>query len=68
MDVEKKSRKIDAQKLLDEKDAEAEMQLNIQGESDEFVLPTPEVSLSLCSLIDVIPSWQFLNVLNIEPS
>ncbi|BFI17198.1 25S rRNA (cytosine2870-C5)-methyltransferase [Marchantia polymorpha subsp. ruderalis] len=42
MDVEKKSRKIDAQKLLDEKDAEAEMQLNIQGESDEFVLPTPE--------------------------
>ncbi|KAG6552453.1 hypothetical protein Mapa_006014 [Marchantia paleacea] len=42
MDVEKKARKIDAQKLLDEKDAEAEMQLNIQGESDEFVLPTPE--------------------------
>ncbi|KAL2622962.1 hypothetical protein R1flu_003167 [Riccia fluitans] len=42
LDVEKKSRKIDAQKILDEKDAEAEMQLNIQGEADDFSLPTAE--------------------------
>ncbi|KAL3691054.1 hypothetical protein R1sor_004705 [Riccia sorocarpa] len=42
LDVEKRSRKIDAQRILDEKDAEAEMQLNIQGESDDFRLPTAE--------------------------
>ncbi|CAM6107151.1 unnamed protein product [Calypogeia fissa] len=43
LDVEKKARKVDAQRAQDEKDAEAEeMQLNIQGDSEFFQLPTEE--------------------------
>ena len=44
-DIEKKSRAIDEEKAKEEEDADAEMQLNINQESDEFRLPTKEVSI-----------------------
>ncbi|KAG0560710.1 hypothetical protein KC19_9G006600 [Ceratodon purpureus] len=43
MDVEKKSRRIDAQRQREAEDAkEEELQLNIQGDTDDFRLPTDE--------------------------
>lgn len=44
MDVEKKSRFLDAQKQREVEEArQEEMQLNIQGDADDFRLPTEEV-------------------------
>ena len=58
--TEKKSRAIDEEKEKEEEDTDAEMQLNINQESDEFRLPTKEVSLFktifcifLCDLYDM---------------
>lgn len=43
MDVEKKSRSLDAQKQREVEEArQEEMQLNIQGDADDFRLPTEE--------------------------
>jgi ribosomal RNA methyltransferase Nop2 len=44
MDVEKKSRFLDAQKQREAEEArEEELQLNIQGDADDFRLPTEQV-------------------------
>lgn len=43
MDVEKKSRKIDAQRAREEEEATAELQTNIQDTTEMFELPTEEV-------------------------
>ncbi|KAF9619024.1 hypothetical protein IFM89_004368, partial [Coptis chinensis] len=42
LDIEEESRKIDEKRAREQKDAEAELQLNIKEESDEFRLPTEE--------------------------
>jgi len=51
MDVEKKSRFLDAAKQREAAEARAEeLQLNIQGDSDHFRLPTVEVLRSFYNL------------------
>jgi hypothetical protein len=45
--VERKSRRLDLEKAKQEDDAEAELQLNIQGRQDDFQLPTPEVGFKV---------------------
>jgi ribosomal RNA methyltransferase Nop2 len=50
-DIEKISRAIDEKKKREKDDAAAEMQTNIQEESDEFRLPTKQVSFLFCFLI-----------------
>ena len=47
-DIEKISRAIDEKKKREKDDAAAEMQTNIQEESDEFRLPTKQVSFLFC--------------------
>lgn len=42
LDVERKARELDAAKAREEKEAANELQLNIQGDGDEFALPTAE--------------------------
>ena len=44
-DIEKKARVIDARKKREEEEGGKELELNIQGESDEFRLPTQKVCL-----------------------
>jgi ribosomal RNA methyltransferase Nop2 len=50
-DIEKISRAIDEKKKREKDDAAAEMQTNIQEESDDFRLPTKQVSFLFCFLI-----------------
>jgi ribosomal RNA methyltransferase Nop2 len=50
-DIEKISSAIDEKKKREKDDAAAEMQTNIQEESDEFRLPTKQVSFLFCFLI-----------------
>ncbi|KAF9589040.1 hypothetical protein IFM89_018302, partial [Coptis chinensis] len=42
LDIEEESRKIDEKRAREQKDTEAELQLNIKEEYDEFRLPTEE--------------------------
>ncbi|GER24741.1 ribosomal RNA small subunit methyltransferase F [Striga asiatica] len=41
-DIERKARAIDEERVQEQADGEAELQLNIREEADEFTLPTPE--------------------------
>ena len=42
-DFEKEAREIDEEKAREQVDAEAELELNIKNEANEFALPTEEV-------------------------
>ncbi|KAH9318760.1 hypothetical protein KI387_020529, partial [Taxus chinensis] len=42
LDIEKKSRILDAERTREQEDADAELQLNIQQEPDDFTLPTAQ--------------------------
>ncbi|GER45958.1 ribosomal RNA small subunit methyltransferase F [Striga asiatica] len=41
-DIERRARAIDEERVQEQADGEAELQLNIREEADEFTLPTPE--------------------------
>lgn len=47
-DFEKGARALDEEKAREEVDAEAELELNIKNEANEFALPTEEVQPMRC--------------------
>ncbi len=57
LEVEKKSRLLDEDKIREAEEAKEEgMQLNIQGDSDDFRLPTAEVC-SVSALKAGVEGW-----------
>ncbi|KAK6154484.1 hypothetical protein DH2020_008732 [Rehmannia glutinosa] len=56
-DIEKRAKAIDDEKAREEEDAEAELQLNIKEEADEFRLPTPEM-FPVVELMELIEAFE----------
>ncbi|XVF08215.1 hypothetical protein REPUB_Repub06bG0207100 [Reevesia pubescens] len=56
-DIEEKSRAIDEQRVMEEEDAQAKMQLNIKEKSDEFNLPTKEM-FPIVELMELIEAFE----------